>query len=1259
MRFAVLLLGLFPATSYAVTYNGGNWNGADLTLVNGDELIGSFTNIGHLQLSSGTVTIQGQVDLSAVSARIDGTINGVGRGYGGGIPAAPAIAVNIGVPGFGPGGGRTPDSAICVSNGGGGGGFGGAGGNGLLSSQGVGGPPNGGFTANPQTRGSGGGAGGTMFTPPGACFSSPFSAPGGDGGAGGGAFNLEVTRDLVFNGVIDMRGVAGGDGVPHPAASTGGGGGGSGGGVALVAGSVSGSGSINVSGGAGGASVTQGRGGGGGAGGRVSVRYGLDLGANLGVQRGGGVGGFGAADSGFGGATGSYWLSIETSLCPDADADGSFACVDDCNDADPDNFPDNIEVCDGQDNNCDGVPDDGLIYADYYQDFDSDGYGDPGVATNTCSQPVGYVTTGTDCDDYDGGAYPGAVEVCDGVDQDCNGFVDDNAIDFVTSYADLDSDGFGAGAAVQSCAVPSGNVGDSSDCDDTDPNRYPGAVEVCDGVDQDCNLIPDDNAVDALTWFVDDDGDGFGDGFSPVATACTVPVGYVGDGTDCDDSRDEAYPGAIEQCNNLDDDCDTDIDEGIAQVPWYVDADSDAYGDPLTEVLDCAAPGGFVSDSSDCDDLDASRNPGQPEVCNAVDDDCNGSVDDAPTDGTAWYVDADSDGRGDPFGGVVSCDPIPGRVPTADDCDDTEPLAWSGADEVCDGVDNDCNGSVDPDDAVDAPTWYRDADNDSFGDLADGVSSCAVSAGRVADSTDCDDLNATVNPSATEVCDNLDNDCDGTADVGAVDAALYYEDLDLDTFGASGSTVMACALVAGLSTNDLDCDDAEPTTNPDAYDQCLDGVDNDCNGVTDENTVLIEWYLDDDGDGFGTDQTWGSLECSRPPGFTQFSGDCDDADIAIQPNADELCDGVDNNCNGAIDDLPVDGMTVYEDIDQDGFGDSTLAVQVCDPAGYSTNAGDCDDLDPNRNPLAVEVCDSLDNDCNQVVDDNPIDGALYYADADGDGFGDLNTPYLVCVTPVGVSTNPDDCDDDEPTVSPASPEVCDGLDNDCDGAIDDEDSFLDPSAGTVWWTDQDGDGFGADSGEQRSCTPPADAAFQGGDCDDAALAVNPDALEVAADGIDQDCNGSDADPDLDTDGDGIPDYVELNWGVDPGESDSDGDGVADAVEGAGDSDGDGIPDFVDPDDDGDGVPTVDEGEADFDGDGLADYLDSDSDGDDVPDGVEAGRDADGDGLDDRLDPGGDGVGLAPTPLYGCQVGAGPVRWGLLVGLLVLVRRRNG
>jgi hypothetical protein len=241
-----------------------------------------------------------------------------------------------------------------------------------------------------------------------------------------------------------------------------------------------------------------------------------------------------------------------------------------------------------------------------------------------------------DCEDSLKDVHPEAPEFCDGVDNDCNGLVDDDTIDGQTWYPDNDGDGYGDPAdAVFSCDAPGGYVLDGTDCDDAEMSVNPGGTELCDGLDNDCNTLVDDDAVDALTTYPDADLDGHGDPSFPTV-ACEAAEGYVGLGDDCDDTNGAVNPGAPEVCDdaNVDEDCDDAADDADAStdatgmIVWYADADSDTYGDARASALACDEPAGYGTDATDCDDAAVLVNPAAAEVCDdAIDNDCDGETD--------------------------------------------------------------------------------------------------------------------------------------------------------------------------------------------------------------------------------------------------------------------------------------------------------------------------------------------------------------------------------------------------------------------------------------------------------------------------------------------------------------------------------------------------------------------------------------------------------------------------------------------------------
>jgi hypothetical protein len=333
---------------------------------------------------------------------------------------------------------------------------------------------------------------------------------------------------------------------------------------------------------------------------------------------------------------------------------------------------------------------------------------------------------------------PGAAEVCDAAnaDEDCDGTADDadpSATGQSTFNVDADGDGYGGVPATPRCDGAAGFAADSTDCDDADPAVNPVATEVAgDDADQDCDGTE--------LCYTDADGDGFR-GSTTVASADTdcadageAPTSAT---PDCDDGDDSISEGADEDCDG-------------AEL-CYVDADNDGYRPDDTSTvasddLDCDDEGEAGAEASigDCDDGDDAFHPSADEgnCADPLDYNCDGST---------GFADADGDG-------YAACE----------ECDDARTAVNPGADEVCNGRDDDCDGGLD-NDATDTEVWYLDADGDGYANPAESATACDAPEGYIASTlADCDDADATSRPDGVEVPDDgIDQDCDGSDEITA------------------------------------------------------------------------------------------------------------------------------------------------------------------------------------------------------------------------------------------------------------------------------------------------------------------------------------------------------------------------------------------------------------------------------------------------------------------------------------------------------------
>jgi hypothetical protein len=291
-----------------------------------------------------------------------------------------------------------------------------------------------------------------------------------------------------------------------------------------------------------------------------------------------------------------------------------------------------------------------------------------------CQDPgAGFALNVLDCNDGNASIYPTHVELCDGLDNDCDGNNDDG-LTFINYYVDQDNDGYGLTSSVQNlCSNPgAGFVTTGGDCNDVNNQFNPSITEVCDGLDNDCDGT-NDNGLVFLNYYVDFDGDGQGAG--AAVNACQSPgIGYVSNGTDCNDANNTVYLFAVELCDGLDNNCDGSIDNGLTFVNYFADADGDGYGIADETIQECGLMVGYAEVPGDCDDSNANVNPSETEICNTIDDDCDEEIDEFVT--STFYADTDSDGFGNPGVSTLACSAPAGYVSNNDDCDDAECSWW-------------------------------------------------------------------------------------------------------------------------------------------------------------------------------------------------------------------------------------------------------------------------------------------------------------------------------------------------------------------------------------------------------------------------------------------------------------------------------------------------------------------------------------------------------------------------------------------------------
>jgi|GEM_PF-842710 len=628
-------------------------------------------------------------------------------------------------------------------------------------------------------------------------------------------------------------------------------------------------------------------------------------------------------------------------------------------------------TCDGIDDDCDGIADD-----DFPSVATTCGIGacaDTGLTTCVNGEVADTCVAGTPADDD---------ATCDGIDDNCNGETDE---DYASETTEC---GIGACADTGATVCADGEVVDS--CVEGQPAT---ADATCDGIDDDCDGVPDED------FFERPSRCGVGTCTATGRITCEA-------GVETDSCQPNAPADDDATCDGLDSDCDGTADEDYVSVNTQCGVGACAD----TGVTQCV--GGTVNDTCE---------PGQPALedatCDGIDDDCDGTPDeDFPAMPTSCGVGACTDD------GVTTCEN--GQV--GDTCTAGDPAV---SDATCDGVDDDCDGTPDEDFPSETTTCGVGAC------AATGVTQCT--GGGVTD---------TCEPGAPALsdasCDGIDDDCDGRVDE---DFPSVATSCGIGACADTGLTTCVNGEVADTCVAGTPADD----------DATCDGIDDNCNGETDEDYASETTEC-----GIGACADTGATFCA--------DGEIVDSCVEGQPaTADATCDGIDDDCDGTPDE------DFFERPSRCGVGTCTATGRITCEAGVETNS-----CQPNAPAADDATCDGLDNDCDGTADED------YVSVNTQCGIGACaDTGITQCV---GGTVN-DTCEPGQPALEDAT---CDGIDDDCDGTPDEDFPAMPTSCGV------------------GACTADGVTTCENGQVGDTCTAGDPAVNDATCDGVDDDCDGT-------------------------------------------------------------------------------------------------------------------------------------------------------